>query len=168
MKEAELDAFVHAARVTFETMLGIDVAATRREHGVGATGGYDVSGIVGLSHLGGRAGEDRGALVISFPEAVARRTVGRILGAECPVLDQDVADGIGELVNVIAGHAKRGLARAGVESCRTALPSVILGSQHRVFHKRDVVRSAVEFECELGTFLLQLLVVLASEPAPAE
>ena len=81
------------------------------------------------------------------------------MGTEAfPVLDQDVADGIGELVNVIAGHAKRGLDRAGISECHTTLPNVILGSQHRVFHQRSAERLAAEFSSEIGTFLLQVLV----------
>lgn len=163
MNEAQLQAFIEATRTTFETMLGVEVTPGPVETGRGAAGGNDVSGIIGLS----RFAEADGSMVLSFREDVARRVVGWILGAdeELPVMDQDVADGIGELVNVVAGCAKEGLAGAGVADCRTSLPSVILGSQHRVFHRRNVTRYAVGFTSEVGEFVLQVLLTKASRVA---
>ncbi|MHC4549580.1 MAG: chemotaxis protein CheX [Planctomycetota bacterium] len=160
MRDAKLNAFVEAACATFETMLGIEVSADDYHRGTGVTTGYDVSGIVGLSNLGETVSANQGSFVLSFPEVVARRAVGRILGLqELPTLDQDVADGIGELVNVIAGLAKRGLAKIGIRECRTSLPNVILGSQHRVFHQRDAHCFAAHFSSEIGSFLLQILLL---------
>jgi chemotaxis protein CheX len=157
MRDAKLTAFVEAACTTFETMLGVPVHADDYHSGTGVTSGYDVSGIVGLSNLGD-SDIKHGSFVLSFPEEVARRAVGRILGMEeLPTLDQDVADGIGEMVNVIAGLAKRGLARIGIPDCHTSLPNVILGSKHRVFHRRDARCSAARFSSEIGSFLLQIL-----------
>jgi CheY-specific phosphatase CheX len=160
MNDPKLLAFVDATRTTFQTMLGIDARPGGFERGHGVTTGYDVSGIVGLANLEGPA-ERQASLVLSFPEAVARRAVGRILGlGELPILDQEVADGIGELVSVIAGLAKRGLARAGIHDCQTTLPNVILGCQHRVFHQREAERFAAPFESEIGGFLLQVILLV--------
>jgi len=161
MNDPKLLAFVDAARTTFQTMLGIDARPGAFERGHGVTTGYDVSGIVGLANFETGGAERHASLVLSFPEAVARRAVGRILGLEAlPVLDQEVADGIGELASVIAGLAKRGLAHAGIHDCRTTLPNVILGCQHRVFHQREAERYAAPFETEIGSFLLQVIVLL--------
>jgi chemotaxis protein CheX len=159
MNDPKLIAFVEAACTTFETMLGVQVTPGAFEAGTGVTTGYDVSGIVGLSNIDEHT-ERQGSLVLSFPEAVARRAVGRILGLEeLPLLDQDVADGIGELVNVVAGLAKRGLARIGIHECHATLPNVILGCKHRVFHQRDAQRYAAQFHSEIGEFLLQILLL---------
>jgi len=160
MNDPKLSAFVEAACTTFETMLGVRVTPGAFERGTGVTTGYDVSGIVGLSNLDHHHGR-HASLVLSFPEDVARRAVGRILGLEeLPLLDQDVADGIGELVNVIAGLAKRGLARVGICECHATLPNVILGCKHRVFHQRDAQRFAACFTSEIGSFLLQILLLI--------
>ena len=161
MNDPKLMAFVDAAKTTFQTMLGIEAKPGAFERGHGVTAGYDVSGIVGLANFEGGGGERQASFVLSFPEAVARRAVGRILGLDAlPVLDQEVADGIGELASVIAGLAKRGLARAGIHDCRTTVPNVILGCQHRVFHQRDAERYAAPFETEIGGFLLQLILLV--------
>jgi chemotaxis protein CheX len=149
-------------------MLGVTPSVESCETGTGVEAGWDVSGVIGLSRLGVEH-LGRGSLVLSFPEHVAREAVGRILGTEAfPVLDQDVADGIGELVNVIAGRAKQGLDRAGIDGCRTSLPNVILGSQHRVFHMRNARRLAARFSSEIGTFLLQVLLPPVEAGSPVE
>lgn len=167
MNDCGLEPFVDATRTTFKTMLGIHIEPGQLQEGSEVVGGYDVSGVVGLSRLGTADRPNCGSLVLSFPSAVARKVVGTILGVgELPELDQDVADGIGELVNVIAGQAKRGMAEFGILDCRTTLPNVILGSRHRVFYQRNVERCAVLFQTEFGPFLLQRVLLFPMQCAP--
>lgn len=167
MSDFALEPFVRATRTTFARLVGLEVTAAEADHGTGVVTGYDVSGIVGLSRIGDERRPNCGSLVLSFSAEVARRVVGRILGAdEMPELGQDVADGVGELVNIIAGQAKQGLADVGIAECRTTLPNVILGSQHRVFYQRNVERTAVQFSSELGDFLLQRLLMFPIDERP--
>ncbi|MHC4955561.1 MAG: chemotaxis protein CheX [Planctomycetota bacterium] len=158
--------FVNAARETFRAMLGLEIEPEAYDHGRGATRGYDVSAMIGLANYS-REAAAQGSLVISMGEEVARRFVGRLLGRDdIPPLDKEVADGVGELVNVIAGFTKRGLAAVGLNDCRTSLPTVILGAQHRIFHHDECERTATEFSSDLGPFLLQILSMgPASTPA---
>lgn len=143
--------FVEAVQATFRTMMNVQAEATDVVQGKSIVSGYDVSGIVGI------VGESEGAVVLSFEEAVARRVVGCMLGtSEVPTLDQDVADGIGELANVIVGYAKRGLVETCVGSITASLPTVILGAQHRIFRLRDVECVVARFTSEIGCFLLQV------------
>jgi len=156
MNKIHLEPFVNAARETFAYMLGVEIEPMRVSADNSVVSGYDVSGIIGLSQVA----EDnkQGSVVLSFPEEVARHAVGRILGTEGPVetLDQDAADAIGELINVIAGAAKIGLEALGIDRVATALPTVILGAQHRVFRLREVQCLRAEFKSEIGRFLLQV------------
>ncbi len=149
-------AFVHAATLAWERMVGESATAGDVITGHGAERGYDVSAVIGLTGLGADHGP--GALVLSFPAHVARRVVGRVLGADAPPeLDADVADGVGEIANIIAGVAKPELEKLGIEGCHASLPAVVLGSQHRVFHRRDARCCTVRFRSGVGPFLLQLL-----------
>ncbi|MFC1706435.1 chemotaxis protein CheX [Planctomycetota bacterium] len=153
MTKDQAECFIDATCKTLGGMLHTKVEPTEVSQEDAVSAGFDVSGIVGLS------GQLHGAVVLSQSESVARRAVGRILGVgEMPTLDQDVADGIGEMVNVIVGAAKRGLADHGIQSCTASLPTVILGAQHRVFRLRDVHCRAATFESEIGTFMLQVYV----------
>ena len=61
-------------------------------------------------------------------------------------------------MNVVAGRAKRGLAKLGLENCMTSLPTVILGSQHQVFRLRNVDCHSAELTSPIGDMLLQVFV----------
>lgn len=157
MTQFGMEPFIDATRRTFKVMLGMDVEAHEVSQGKGISTGYDVSGIVSLDRLG--SDDLCGSVVLSFSEEVARRAVGRVFGEEGPVpLDQDAADAVGEIINVVAGGAKRGLAKLGIEGCRASLPTVILGTQHRVFRMRDVDSYVAGFSSDIGEFVLQVFI----------
>ena len=84
---------------------------------------WDISGIIGI------AGEAKGLVVLSFPSALARDLTTQLTGEPKEELDEDVTDTVGELVNIIAGNAKKGL-----EEFRLliSLPSIVQGHSHQV------------------------------------
>lgn len=151
MNVADLDSFVQATHRAFEKLVHVTPTSVEVSTERGLVARHDVSAIIGLS------GEEDGTVVISFPEDVARRAVGRILGQdEMKEVDQDVADGVGELVNVVAGSAKRGLAARGLGRFSFSLPTVILGAKHRVLHAGDIECLVACFATEIGPFSLQV------------
>jgi len=162
-----IEPFIEATRRTFEVMLGMDVKTEEVSRGKGVAANFDVSGIVSLDRMG--EANVCGSVVLSFSEDVARRAVGRVFGEEGPAtLDQDAADAVGELINVVAGGAKRGLAKMGIDGCRVSLPTVILGAQHRVFRMRDVDSYLAGFSSDIGEFVLQVFLGKEDEKAPVE
>lgn len=84
---------------------------------------WDISGIIGI------AGEARGLVVLSFPAALAQELTSILTGQPQPKLTEDVTDTVGELVNIIAGNAKKGM-----EEFRLliSLPSIVQGHNHQV------------------------------------
>jgi len=149
------EAYVRGTAGAWERMVG-PVSGGEVVSGRGAEAGYDVSVVIDLAGLGSRVGP--AALVLSFPADVARGAVGAVLGADAaPELDADVADGIGEIANIVAGAAKPELAALGIDGCDVSLPTVVLGAQHHVFRRRDARCCAVRFRSGVGPFLLQLL-----------
>lgn len=84
---------------------------------------WDISGIIGI------AGEAKGLVVLSFPAALAMDLASQLTGEPKTALDEDVTDTVAELVNIIAGNAKRGL-----EEFRLliSLPSIVQGHGHQV------------------------------------
>ncbi len=84
---------------------------------------WDISGIIGI------AGEARGLVVLSFPAALAQELTSLLTGSSKTETDEDVTDTVGELVNIIAGNAKKGL-----EEFRLliSLPSIVQGHHHQV------------------------------------
>ncbi len=106
---------------------------------------YDVSGIIGL------AGEVKGSVVVSFPKLAALKIVTRMTGVETKVFDDDVTDAVGELVNIVAGNAKKGLQQFRIE---ISLPSVVKGPQHRIAWMAGVPVITVPLSCEFGMVYL--------------
>lgn len=84
---------------------------------------WDISGIIGI------AGEARGLVVLSFPSSLAQELTSLLTGTIKTSMDDDVIDTVGEIVNIIAGNAKKGL-----EEFRLliSLPTIVQGSHHQV------------------------------------
>ncbi len=93
---------------------------------------WDVSAVIGLT------GEARGAVVISMKKALACNLTGALTGATHVDLDDEVVDAIGEIINIIAGNAKRGLE----ESFRLviSLPTIVKGPGHTIQWPNDQAR----------------------------
>lgn len=84
---------------------------------------WDISAVIGI------AGESRGAVAISFTEGVAKELTSILVGRKIDVINEDVIDSAGEVVNIIAGNAKKGL-----EEYRLviSLPSIVSGLNHKI------------------------------------
>ncbi|MFH0984857.1 MAG: chemotaxis protein CheX [Candidatus Omnitrophota bacterium] len=76
----------------------------------------------------GFAGSIEGSLVMIVSDRMACGLVSSMLGMEIEVVDLEVLDGVGEILNMIAGVTKRkgALAASGFEIC---IPSVISGEK---------------------------------------
>ncbi|MHC5057691.1 MAG: chemotaxis protein CheX [Planctomycetota bacterium] len=143
--------FVDETINTFEVMLGIKPEEKELETKDSTDGTYDISAIIGIS------GSGAGGIVVSFPEAVACKLVSRMLGEELAGLNQDVTDGIGELVNIIAGNAKRGLVKFGFGNLSLSLPNVVVGKHRTVWRTKDMPCLMKRFfSSDLGPFCIEV------------
>jgi chemotaxis protein CheX len=93
---------------------------------------WDISGIIGLT------GEARGAVVISMKRDLAATLTARITGQDAPSSNAEIIDAVGELVNIIAGNAKRGLEESF--HLIISLPTIVEGKGHLVKWPEDQVR----------------------------
>jgi chemotaxis protein CheX len=104
---------------------------------------HEVSGIIGL------AGETTGAVVLSFPRETAIAIVGRLSSKTYKALSNEVLDGVGELVNIIAGNAKKDLEEFRIV---ISLPGVIVGSSYRIHWPEGIPVIGIPFSSDLGEF----------------
>ncbi len=110
----------------------------------------DVSGVMAL------AGERKGVIMISFFESYAKKIISSIMAVpEEEISEDDENDGVGELINMIAGGAK---ARLGESegSFYLSAPSVVTGNQHRVIQQKDIPCVVMVFKTEDDYFAVQL------------
>jgi chemotaxis protein CheX len=100
----------------------------------------DISAIMSFT------GKVEGEVVVCFEEALARSVVARIMASSIDSLTKDeLREGIGEIVNIIAGNAKAVL--AGTEYAhQMALPTVVLGNGHEISHPGNAPCIVVRFE----------------------
>lgn len=102
----------------------------------------------------GMAGSVSGSVVMTFLRDTARKFVGKMVCGD-PGSDDDVADGVGEIVNIIAGNAKTILNQQNL-GLSLALPNVLQGQEMRVHPPEGVPAIVIPFQCELGDFTVQL------------
>ncbi len=143
--------FVQETINTFEVMLGVKPEARDLETKESTDSTYDISAIIGIT------GSGAGGIVLSFPEDVACKVVSRMLGEELTELNQDVSDGIGELVNIITGNAKRGLVKHGFDDLSLSLPNVVIGKHRTVWRSKDMPCLMKRFfSSDLGPFCVEV------------
>ena len=109
----------------------------------------DISGIMGLS------GSVSGSIIVSFVKQTACKVVGNMLGTTYTELNDEVKDGIQEIVNLIAGQAKTLLADTEYHF-QVSIPTCIIGANHQVNHKKGVPCIVAEFELDGDPFTVEV------------
>ncbi|MDR1893127.1 MAG: chemotaxis protein CheX [Spirochaetales bacterium] len=123
--EQYIQPFIDSCSNVFKEFLGLELSPDRPYFTEKDTyAEWDISAVIGLT------GEARGAVVISMKKSLARKITGILTGETHEEMDDIVVDAIGEIVNIIAGNAKKGLE----ESFRIviSLPTIILGANHSI------------------------------------
>lgn len=138
--------FIKSTMKVFQAMFGIAIERKKAYVKDGYAMYGDISGIIGLS------GDTTGTCAVSLPENLAERVVSAMLGE--PVTggarNPDVRDGIGEVINMVAGGAKTLLSDSQYHFDIT-LPTLISGRGHEIFHRDGTYCVVVLFEADDGT-----------------
>ena len=101
--------------------------------------------------------------MLSLSERTACRIVSRFGGEPLDEVGPVVFDGVGEILNIIAGRAKTALARE-TSTIDMSLPTIVSGREHEVHRLRDAPTLLLPFASELGDFEL---VLILERPAAA-
>lgn len=146
-----INPFIDATRNVFTTMCNIDCKRKKLflkdDHKMLG----DISGVMGLT------GAATGSVVISMPGKLACQVVGNMLQMEPEdELSSDVCDGVGEVINMVAGQAKAMLVKTKYHFT-ISIPSVVKGQGHEISHKKGTPNIVVLFETDLEQdFALQV------------
>lgn len=146
--------FIEATKEAFSTMVSMQI----RRKEVFIKQGYemygDVSGVMGLS------GATTGTCALSMPAALAESAVrAMMMTPEDELLaESEIRDGVGELINMIAGGAKTKLSSTMYKFNMT-LPTIISGGKHEVFHRASTYCVVIVFEnIKRETFALDVCI----------
>ena len=143
MKVKYINPFLNASVNLFKDYLGFKLQNGKPYVLTDPQNLSEVSGLIGL------AGETVGAVVLSFSRETAFAIVSKMEGRTYNALGTEVIDGVGELINIIAGNAKRELLEFRIE---ISLPGVITGTTYRIHWPEGIPVVCIPFESEVGPF----------------
>ncbi len=147
MDVSYINPFISATIECFKKMIFTDVTPMSPSLKNQPFPTYDISGVIGLS------GEAQGSISLSFPQDVAIRVISSMLSAQITDKSPELIDGIGEIANIVAGNAKRGLSKFNLS---ISLPNVILGRNHVIGGQSGVPTIIVPFTSNLGFFSMEV------------
>ncbi len=145
-----MNPFVSATADVLETMAGMEITRKNLFLKKDQRMFGDISGVIGLS------GKAVGFAAISFPEALAKKIVAKMLSEEPDKVPMDdVRDGVGECINMIAGGAKAALSDTKYHF-RLSIPTVVEGHGHEISHRKSTPCIVIVFDAEGDEFALQI------------
>jgi chemotaxis protein CheX len=131
-------AFADSTVFAFSRMIVVDLTADDSKPA--GPHDFDVSAVIGFS------GDVAGSCALRMSNDTAREAVSRLAGE--PVDDAaEIADGIGELANMIAGNAKAALEPRALS---LSFPEVIRGKGHEIGFHRYADLFELHFMSEIG------------------
>lgn len=150
MKLNLINPFIDAVNNLFTTMLSASVKKGNIGVSTDHSHPYEVTALIGLS------GDVRGTVSLSFPTDTALKMVNKMLMIDSDVVDDTVIDGVGELVNIVAGSAKSKLIKSDGRPLDLSLPNVVKGEDYTIKYPSEAKWIEVPFESDLGPFQLKV------------
>jgi len=144
-KEPFTDAIKTSVGEAFSTLLSLSPQLTDKD--VSSAHAEGVICSIGFT------GNVEGSVAINVTGTVACKLVSKMLGTEITELSKDVTDGVGELLNMIAGGAKNRLA-ALVPDFEISLPTAIRGQDLEMAMSAGTTAIHQGFECGDISFVI--------------
>ena len=110
-------------------------------------GSYNIANAIGIS------GDIAGQIVIRLPVETAQRVISLFLGGEAK--SEDLADGLGELANMITGNAKTQLDGKNVS---ISTPEVFASSDDQTDPQGECPVIQIPCECDAGNFVVDVAI----------
>ena len=143
MQAKYINPFIKATTNLFNNFINVEVTPQKPYLKKDPKNMFEVSGIIGL------AGETKGAVVISFSRETAIQMVSKMEQKTYQALSSEVIDGVGELINIIAGNAKQDLLDFRID---ISLPGVVTGTSYRIHWPEGIPIVTIPFDSEFGPF----------------
>ena len=148
MDNVSINPFIDSVKEVFDSMVGCPANRIQEALAPDQPNAPDLIGVIGLS------GTAQGVVALRFPVTTALAVVSTMAGASFDKVDGAVIDGIGELVNIVAGSAK---GKFKGHAMSISLPTVVSGNICRLTGAKDTIWMEVPFHTNLGTFSLVLI-----------
>ena len=147
MDVSYINPFIIATESCFTTMVASEIHPGTPSIKGHPYPSYDISGVIGLS------GDAQGSISLSFPRADAENFVKLMLDNPPSLSEEEMVDGVGEIVNIIAGNAKQHLTNFNLS---ISLPNVIIGKKHTLSGQSGSPTIVVPFSGDNGKFAMEV------------
>ena len=144
MRVEFINPFLMSMMNVMSTMAMIELKPSKPQKKEGLVAVGDVSGLIGMV-----APQIKGSLSVTFDKQLALSVMQNMLGESPSEINEEVADMVGEITNMVAGGAKRLLGESGFEF-DMATPVVVSGSGHTINHKVDGELILIPFSSDQG------------------
>ncbi len=131
------------------TMAGIEAKPGRPYLNRKRKAAGDITGSVEIS------GHAKGVISLSLSREVILTIVNNMLSENYTEINDDIADAVGELTNMISGQARSILSESGM-SFQSGTPTVTQGKGARLKHIDSAPILAVPFSCENGSLVVEI------------
>ncbi len=152
-----INPFITGTMTTFETQVGLSIKPGKpavKKTGEKFMDNIALAGIINLT-----CKDFTGTISIAFPEKVFLGVYNTMLDENIEVLDDEVKDGAGELLNIIYGQAKQELNRQGYQ-LEKAIPTILAGDNIQIHGGKQSPAICLPFESKVGRFYLEVAVAL--------
>lgn len=147
-----IDPFLRGTVETFKVQCGLDVKAgkpsLRSKQAVHA--GNEIAGVIGVA-----SEKFNGSLALVFTEDVFLKIVSNMFGEDYPEMNDEVVDGVGELLNIIVGFGKTELTNKGYK-VEASIPTVIRGKELQLNHMVSTPCIMLPMSCQFGSFYVEI------------
>jgi chemotaxis protein CheX len=152
MDVAYINPFISATIETYSKMLNDEIKPLKPYIKKEPFPTYGISGTIGLS------GGAQGVIALAYSMEGAVKTVSGMLGVNISEKSADLTDAIGEIVNIVAGYAKKDLTEYKLE---ISLPTVIRGNEHFITTPSRAHCIVVPFSSKYGEFSMEVALITA-------
>jgi chemotaxis protein CheX len=149
---AFINPFLEAVVNVLSTMAMVSATPGRPYINTRRTAQCDVTGLIGIT------GHAEGTIALSLSKGAILRIVSNMIGEEYTDLNNDIADAVGELTNMISGQARQNLSTMGL-NFRASTPSVVIGKGLRVAHPASGPILAIPFTTADGDLVVEICFV---------
>ena len=145
-----INPFINALLNVLKTMAQTTLKPGKPEKKGDSVARGDVSGIIGMV-----GPQIKGSFSLSFDESLALAIMERMLGERPAKLNDEVADMVGEITNMVTGGAKLELGQKGFDF-NMATPAVVMGKDHTVSHQVNGPKLVISFHSPDGKVHLEM------------
>ena len=108
----------------------------------------DISAVIPVS------GECNGSIGISFTESCILQVAYQMFGEEYDVVNDEIVDMVGEIVNMVSGDARKELEKLGF-NFQAGIPSMAHGKGHLLKHTVSDRIIIIPFQTKNGDFFIE-------------